>query len=95
MSIAFLSLGSNIGDRVSAIQQAVNFLSGDNSIEIVATSSFYETEPWGKKNQDWFVNAVIAIRTSLSPVELLRVCQSVEEKLGRKRQNEEHWENAP
>ncbi len=95
MSIAFLSLGSNIGDRVSAIQQAVNFLSGDNSIEIVATSSFYETEPWGKKNQDWFVNAVIAIRTSLSPVELLRVCQNVEEKLGRKRQNEEHWGKRP
>ena len=91
MSIAFLSLGSNKGDRLSNIQQAVNFLSNDNSIEIAATSSFYETEPWGKKNQNWFVNAVIAIRTELSPVELLRICQNIEFKLGRDRANEEHW----
>ena len=73
MSVAFLSLGSNKDDRVSVIQQAVNFLSADNSIEIAAASSFYETEPWGKKNQNWFVNAVIAVRTELSPIELLRV----------------------
>lgn len=91
MSIAFLSLGSNKGDRLSAIQQAVSFLSNDNSIEVAATSSFYETEPWGKKNQSWFVNAVIAIRTNLSPVELLRVCQDIETKLGRNRENEIRW----
>lgn len=91
MSVAFLSLGSNKGDRLSHIQQAVNFLSQDNSIEVRATSSFYETEPWGKKDQPWFVNAVIAIRTDLSPVELLRVCQNIEATLGRNRTNEEHW----
>ena len=91
MSVAFLSLGSNRGDRLSNIQQAVSFLSNDNSIEIAATSSFYETEPWGKKNQAWFVNAVIAIRTELSPVELLRICQNIELKLGRDRTHEEHW----
>lgn len=91
MSVAFLSLGSNKGDRLSVIQQAVNFLSADNSIEIAAASSFYETEPWGKKNQNWFVNAVIAVRTELSPVELLRVCQDIEAKLGRNRKLEEHW----
>ncbi len=91
MAIAFLSLGSNKGDRVSTIQQAVNFLSNDNSVEIAATSSFYETEPWGKKDQPWFVNAVVAIRTNLSPIELLRVCQDIETKLGRDRTKEEHW----
>lgn len=95
MSVAFLSLGSNKGDRLSVIQQAVNFLSADNSIEIAAASSFYETEPWGKKNQNWFVNAVIAVRTELSPVELLRVCQDIEAKLGRKRESEEHWGERP
>lgn len=95
MSVAFLSLGSNKGDRLSLIQQAVSFLSNDNSIEIAASSSFYETEPWGKKNQNWFVNAVIAIRTELSPIELLRVCQDIESKLGRDRQNEEHWGERP
>lgn len=95
MSVAFLSLGSNKGDRLSVIQQAVNFLSADNSIEIAAASSFYETEPWGKKNQNWFVNAVIAVRTELSPVELLRVCQNIEARLGRKRESEEHWGERP
>ena len=95
MSVAFLSLGSNKDDRVSVIQQAVNFLSSDNSIEIAAASSFYETEPWGKKNQNWFVNAVIAVRTELSPVELLRVCQDIEARLGRKRESEEHWGERP
>ena len=95
MSIAFLSLGSNTGDRLSSIQQAVNFLSIDNSIEVAASSSFYETEPWGKKDQPWFVNAVVAIRTNLSPVELLRVCQDIEAKLGRNRAKEEHWGERP
>ena len=95
MSVAFLSLGSNKGDRLSVIQQAVNFLSADNSIEIAAASSFYEAEPWGKKNQNWFVNAVIAVRTELSPVELLRVCQDIEARLGRKRESEEHWGERP
>ena len=95
MSVAFLSLGSNKDDRVSVIQQAVNFLSADNSIEIAAASSFYETEPWGKKNQNWFVNAVIAVRTELSPIELLRFCQDIEAKIGRKRELEEHWGERP
>lgn len=95
MPLVFLSLGSNKGDRLSVIQQAVNFLSNDNSIEIAAASSFYETEPWGKKNQNWFVNAVIAIRTNLSPIELLRVCQDIEAKLGRDRKNEERWGERP
>ncbi len=95
MSTAFLSLGSNTGDRLSVIQQAVSFLSNDNSIEILAASSFYETEPWGRKNQAWFVNAVIAVKTELSPVELLRVCQDIESKLGRDRSNEVRWGERP
>lgn len=91
MAVAFLSLGSNKGDRLSSIQQAVSFLSNDNGMEIAAASSFYETEPWGKKDQPWFVNAVIAVRTTLSPVELLKVCQNIEAKLGRDRKQEIRW----
>ncbi len=91
MALVFLSLGSNKGDRLSQIQQAVNFLTADNSIKLVASSAFYETEPWGNKKQCWFVNAVIAIRTELQPVELLRICQSIEAKLGRDRALEEKW----
>lgn len=91
MARVYLSLGSNIGDRLSQIQQAVNFLTADNSIKLLASSAFYETEPWGLKPQKWFVNAAIAISTDLKPVELLRVCQSIEAKLGRNRDTEQHW----
>lgn len=95
MSVAFLSLGSNMGDRLSLIQQAVSMLGLDNNIQIAATSSFYETEPYGKSDQPWFVNAVVAIRTELSPIELLRACQNVEAKLGRDRKKEERWGKRP
>lgn len=91
MALVYLSLGSNKGDRLSQIQQAVNFLTSDNSIKLAASSAFYETEPWGFKKQPWFVNAAIAIHTELQPVELLRICQSIEAKLGRNREAEQKW----
>ena len=95
MAKVYLSLGSNIGDRLSNIQHAVHLLSADNNIELKEASTFYETEPWGGKTSTWFVNAVIEIVTSLKPIELLRVCQDVEARLGRNREQEEHWGNRP
>lgn len=83
MAIVYLSLGSNIGDRVGFIQQATSLLSANENINIVATSSFYETEPWGMESENWFVNAVMQITTSLAPEELLDECQRIEAQLGR------------
>ena len=91
MARVFISLGSNVGDRLANIQQAVSLLSMTDKIKIVKSSSFYETEPWGNKNQNWFVNATVALDTELSPVELLKLCQSVEMQLGRNRVNQEKW----
>lgn len=91
MKRVFLSLGSNIGDRLSNIQQAVSALSMNKSITIVKTSSFYETEPWGYKNQNWFINAAAAIDTKLSPIELLNTINLIENQLGRNRENETRW----
>ncbi len=91
MAIAYLSIGSNLGDRLSLIQQAANLLKTDAGVEILATSSFYETEPWGGVSKNWFVNAAIKIRTNLSPVELLRVTQHIEATLGRCRDTELRW----
>ena len=85
MALVYLGLGSNIGDRVGYIQQATSLLGGDDNIKIVSTSSFYETEPWHFDTENWFVNAVIAISTSLYPYQLLKVCQRVENQLGRTR----------
>lgn len=86
MAIVYLSLGSNIGDRVGFIQQATSLLSANDNINIVSTSSFYESEPWQMDSDNWFVNAVIQISTTLLPETLLAECQKIEAFLGRKRQ---------
>lgn len=84
MAIVFLSLGSNLGDRVGYIQQATSLLNANNNINIISTSSFYETEPCGMNSEHWFVNAVIQISTVFTPVELLNECKKIENLLGRK-----------
>lgn len=91
MTVVYLSLGSNIDDRVGYIQQAVKLLQNDNSFKIVRTSTLYETEPWGNKKQNWFVNAVVEAKTTLSAVELLMLCQQVELALGRVREGVPRW----
>ena len=88
MAIAYLGLGSNLGDRVGFIQQAVSLLGGDENIKLVSTSSFYETEPWKMKTDNWFVNAVIIISTTYMPEQLLKVCLRIESQLGRDRSQE-------
>ncbi len=91
MARVFLSLGSNMGDRAGNISQAVSLLSISDKIKVIKTSSFYETEPWGKKDQPWFVNAAMAIDTDYPPEELLSYCQSIESKMGRIRKENERW----
>jgi len=91
MAVAYLCLGSNKNDRVGNIQQAVRLLGANEAIKIIRSSTLYETEPWGKKDQKWFVNAVIEAKISIEPIELLRVCQSIEEIMGRRREHEEKW----
>lgn len=86
MAIVYIGLGSNLGDRLGFIQQAVQMLDFHDAIKVLETSSFYETEPYGVKDQEWFINAAVKVSTSLTPVEVLRVCQHIEEKLGRKRE---------
>lgn len=82
---AYLSLGSNMGDREKNLFSAIVQLQKNKQIRIVKFSSIYETEPVGYLNQNQFLNAVIQVSTSLSPQELLKVCLKIEEKLGRKR----------
>ena len=91
MSRVFLSLGSNLGDKLSNIQQAVSQLAMSKHIKILKTSSFYETQPWGNENQEWFINAALALDTDLACEELLELCQNIEVKLGRIRKENEKW----
>lgn len=91
MNTAFLSLGSNMGDKVGYIQQAYKMLDFTDKIKVKKCSSFYETEPFGHKSQDWFVNVALEIETDLSPEELLQKCLKVEEQLGRQRYETIKW----
>ncbi|MBE7712066.1 MAG: 2-amino-4-hydroxy-6-hydroxymethyldihydropteridine diphosphokinase [Cyanobacteria bacterium SIG31] len=93
MAIVYLSLGSNLGDRVGYLQQATSLLGMHSDISIVATSSFYESEPWLMSTENWFVNAVLQISTTLSPEELLNECQRIENQLGRKRSLEKGYKD--
>lgn len=88
MAIAYISLGSNKGDRIGYVQQAASLLGADKNISIVRSSAFYETEPWNMNTKNWFVNAVVEIKTKYSPRELLNVCQRIEHQLGRERKSE-------
>lgn len=84
MAIVYLSLGSNKDDRIGYIQQANLQLGAIDGVEIIRTSAFYETEPWNMKSDNWFVNAVVELKTTLTPHELLEQCQRIEKQLGRK-----------
>ncbi len=80
---AYIGLGSNEGDRLGYIQQAMQLLKDAPGIEVVECSSLYETEPVGNEYVEWFVNAVAAIETSMQPRELLSVCKDIEKRLSR------------
>ncbi|MBN1633609.1 MAG: 2-amino-4-hydroxy-6-hydroxymethyldihydropteridine diphosphokinase [Ignavibacteria bacterium] len=83
MHRVFLGLGSNIGNRLNYISNAVSEIKNNGKNSLIKLSSLYETEPWGKKQQNLFINIVIEISTSLSPDELLLLIKDTEKKLGR------------
>lgn len=85
MNEVYLSLGSNLGDRKAQLQEAVRLLQSNPSISNTKMSSIYETAPVGYLNQDAFLNLVIRLETSLSPLSLLDTCQEIEQILQRER----------
>ena len=93
MAIVYLSLGSNKDDRIGYIQQASRQLGSLAGTEIIRTSAFYETEPWNMNSENWFVNAVIELKTSLTPQQLLEQCQAIEKQLGRKPAQTNNYED--
>jgi 2-amino-4-hydroxy-6-hydroxymethyldihydropteridine diphosphokinase len=83
MKRAYLSLGSNLGDRVRNITKALESL-GEAGVLIRRVSSFYKTEPVEFRPQPWFVNCAVEIETSLMPMHLLKAVKKVERSLGRR-----------
>ena len=84
MKTAYLSLGSNIGDRERNLRRAIERLESQG-VRVVRRSSLYETEPRDLRGQPWFLNAVVEVETSLFPVQLLARIHKIERELGRKR----------
>ena len=82
---AWLGLGSNLQQPVAQLEDAFRRLSLVDGIDILRTSGFYRTPPWGDEAQDDFINAVAQIETRLDAFSLLRELQSIENGMGRKR----------
>jgi 2-amino-4-hydroxy-6-hydroxymethyldihydropteridine diphosphokinase len=83
---AYLGLGSNLGDRHGNLRKALAMLDAREGIDVAEASTFIETDPvGGPEGQPKFVNAAVAVDTTLSPRELLGACQEVERALGRER----------
>lgn len=85
MARAYLGLGSNLGDKVENLREAVRLIDEGPQTQVVAKSSLYATAPVGYLDQDDFVNGVVGIETGLTPEALLALCQSVEQSLRRVR----------
>jgi len=81
----FLGLGANLGDKMAGLKKAIALLKHEKDIRVRRTAPFYRTAPWGYADQDWFINTVVEIETSLSPQQLLNVLLAIEEKMGRVR----------
>jgi 2-amino-4-hydroxy-6-hydroxymethyldihydropteridine diphosphokinase len=90
VTAGYLGLGSNVGDRLAHLEDAVAALPR-HGVEVMRSSSVYETEPVGEVlEQREFLNACLRIQTALGPEELLDACKEVERELGRKGQQVRH-----
>jgi 2-amino-4-hydroxy-6-hydroxymethyldihydropteridine diphosphokinase len=87
--IVYLALGSNLGDRLANLKQAISSLTPQ--LEVKAKSQVYETPPWGYEDQPKFLNQVIKAKTYLDPEPLLKHLKRLEVALGRK----ESFPNGP
>lgn len=84
MKTAYLSLGSNLGDREEHLKDALRRMEAAG-IRIARHSSLYETEPQDVRDQPWFLNLAVEIETDLLPLQLLARIQKIEREMGRQR----------
>ena len=88
MAIAYVALGSNLGDKKKNLQRALMLLM-QQGVEVLQVSGYFATEPYGVTDQPQFLNAVCRVRTNLEPVALLRTLLATELAMGRVRLR--HW----
>ena len=93
MAHAFIGIGSNLGERQKAVEQALFLLDYHCQITVVDRSQMHETDPEGGVATERFLNGAALLKTSLDPTDLLQVLLAVEEALGRERFAETRWGN--
>ena len=86
----YLSLGSNIGDRESNLAQAITAIEISEGINNVKSASFYLTEPLYNREQEFFINTVIGLESTLKPFALLELLKNIEAMLGRKKKKKKN-----
>ena len=84
MNVIYIQIGSNIGDRISYINNSMQQIE-DKLGKISNSSKIYESSPWGHINQGNFLNSVIKVESDLNAFKSLKILQEIEENLGRKR----------
>lgn len=85
-------LGSNLGDRFAALARAMELIR-EEAGEIIASSSVWESEPWGFEADDQFLNMVVVIDTVKQPRQLMQLFRSVEGRMGRRRSGGGRYES--
>lgn len=86
MAIAYLGLGTNLGNKDENLNGAVEYIR-ERVGRIDSLSAFYVTEPWGFKSEYSFLNAVCSVATDISPIELLYITKEIEKEMGRNRKS--------
>jgi len=81
--IAYLSLGSNLGDREHSLREAISRV--ETVGRVVSVSSLYETEPVELADQAWFLNCVVMLETKMTPEQLMGALLNIEQSMGRQR----------
>ena len=81
--IVFLSLGTNIGDRLENLKKSCFLIDKKEEIKIISKSKIYETSPMENLNQEYFLNQVIKVDTEIKPLKLLKIIKNIENNMGR------------
>jgi 2-amino-4-hydroxy-6-hydroxymethyldihydropteridine diphosphokinase len=82
MAVAYLLLGSNLGDRENFLRQGLQLLLDANS-SLIKLSSIYESEAWGYTDSNIYLNVAVQLNTTHTPEQMLQKCKSIENRLGR------------
>ena len=86
MKKALLSLGTNMGDKKKNLARAIRYINVSIG-HVIDLSGIYESEPWGFEAEENFLNMVVEVISDLEPMEMLQKCLEIEEKIGRKRED--------